>query len=117
MPREYPRYVIFPAAEAVKVIERVAMFADERSHAIRLTFAGEQFVVHSSIGETGEAWGGITVAEHNAAEGEVGLNAEYVLDFLRQTEGNVAFCWKDGKSSTEFQTKDGWRYVVMPMRT
>ena len=76
--------------------------------------------VHSSVSETGESEESIPV-EYGGAAGEIGFNAQYILDFLRAIGNEQAtFLFKDAHSAGELrpagENADSYRYVIMPMR-
>ena len=107
-----------------QVIERVAQFSDERSHAVRVNVGGGELKVHSSQADTGESEDSIPV-DYNGAAVEIGFNATYVLDFLKACpESKVAFLFKDAASAGELRPEGAddtplgydYRYVIMPMR-
>jgi len=110
--------------ELRQVIERVAQFSDERSHAVRVQAAGGELKVHSSQADTGESEDSIGI-DYNGASVEIGFNATYVLDFLKACpESKVAFLFKDAASAGELRPVGAvdtplaysYRYVIMPMR-
>jgi DNA polymerase-3 subunit beta len=121
LPKEHPHSLNVQKDELKSAIERVAQFADERSHAIRLQIVQGELKVHSSISETGESEETIPV-EYGGPEVEIGFNAQYLLDFLRSADGSeVEFRFRDSNSAGELRPYGGtadtvYRYVVMPMR-
>jgi DNA polymerase-3 subunit beta len=121
LPKEHPHILVIQKDEFKSAIERVAQFADERSRAIRLQILNGELKVHSSISETGESEETIPV-DYSGPDVEVGFNAQYLLDFLRNAEGSeIEFHFKDANSAGELRPHGGsaetvYRYVVMPMR-
>jgi DNA polymerase-3 subunit beta len=121
LPKEQRESVSIGRDEIRAAVERVAQFADERSHAIRLQLCPGEMRVFSSISETGESEETI-VAEYDGTSVEIGFNAQYLLDFLRAvTEEQVMFVFKDPQSAAEVRPggepgEYAYRYVVMPMR-
>jgi DNA polymerase-3 subunit beta len=121
LPKEHPYTLVLQRDELKSAIERVAQFADERSRAIRLQILNGELKVHSSISETGESEETIPV-EYNGAEVEIGFNAQYLVDFLKNVDtAEVEFRFKDSNSAGELRPRGGpegasYRYVVMPMR-
>ncbi|MFL6463488.1 MAG: DNA polymerase III subunit beta [Bryobacteraceae bacterium] len=121
LPKEHPHILVIQKDEFRSAIERVAQFADERSRAIRLQILNGELKVHSSISETGESEETIPV-DYSGPDVEVGFNAQYLLDFLRNAEGSeIEFHFKDANSAGELRPHGGsaetvYRYVVMPMR-
>jgi len=121
MPKEHHSQIGLQRKELQAAIERVAQFADERSHSIRVAITPGEVKVFSSISDTGESEETLP----NSYEGEpveIGFNAQYLLDFLRAvSEDEVTLSFKDAHSAAEITPAadtDGsrYRYIVMPMR-
>ena len=118
LPADLPNVVTLKRAELSSAISRVAQFADERSHAIRLTLKAGGLEVFSSSVETGESSESVE-CEYSGDEVEVGYNASYLQEFLTVLSmESVTFHLKDAKSAGELraQGSDDYRYIVMPMR-
>jgi len=121
LPKENTNIAKLRKEEIRSAIERVSQFADERSRAIRVQFGQGEIKVFSSSVETGESEESVPT-EYAGPELEIGLNAQYLLDFLRAiSEDEVSFALKDQKSAGEMrpaseEPKERYRYVVMPMR-
>jgi DNA polymerase-3 subunit beta len=118
MSEEFPSHVMVPVKSTRKVLDRVALYADERSRAVQFNIGDGKLTIFAKSVEQGEAEGTVAV---QPGEGDgpltIGLNADYVNDFLSRTDLQfAAYCWQDKKSGSQFMTGDGWRYVVMPMR-
>jgi DNA polymerase-3 subunit beta len=132
MLKDAANHAMIPTKTTLKVLERVAIYADERSHAVRFTVKDGALTIYASSVETGDAQGVVPIRDGQYGDLEYGLNANYVAEFLRETDAqHVAFCWqaddiapalstgkqiKSNQKSCEFCTADGWRYCVMPMR-
>ncbi len=121
LPKDNTNIAKLKKEEIRAAIERVAQFADERSRAIRVQFGQGEVKVFSSSVETGESEESVP-GEYTGPDLEIGFNAQYLLDFLRAIQqDDVSFALKDQKSAGELrptseETKDHYRYVVMPMR-
>jgi DNA polymerase-3 subunit beta len=121
LPKSHSQEVALQRDELRASIERVSQFADERSRAIKVRFADNEAVVHSSLTESGEAEESLPV-EYTGPTVEIGFNAQYLLDFLRAVaDPAVAFHFKDAQSAGELRPSGegvnyNYRYVVMPMR-
>jgi len=121
LPKEQPHAVVLAKDELKAAIERVAQFADERSHAVRMQMAAGEMKVHSSLSDTGESEDSLGVS-YEGPSLEIGFNAVYVLDFLRACpESNVSFHFKDAASAGELRPSGEsvnytYRYIIMPMR-
>jgi len=121
LPKDNTNIAKLKKEEIRSAIERVAQFADERSRAIRVQFGQGEVKVFSSSVETGESEESVP-GEYAGPDLEIGFNAQYLLDFLRAIQqDDVSFALKDQKSAGELrpggeESKDHYRYVVMPMR-
>lgn len=129
MPKDLTYATDVSVAPLRKVLDRVALFADERSHAVLVT-------VNGSLG--------ITAKQHeHGANGKVpidcvrrfdsengydvlafglavpygsGFNAEYIAEFLKAADvPDVRFLFGKPTNAAEWSAP-GWRYVLMPMR-
>jgi DNA polymerase-3 subunit beta len=120
MPKGNDKSVVFDSSKLNQAIRRVALMADDRSHAIRFHLAPGNLQISSQNAEEGEAKE--TVATDYAGDAtEIGFNAQYLQDFLNVVgEGEVAFEFKDSNSQAQLRpTADigyDYKYVVMPMR-
>lgn len=120
MPKNIDKTVEFDGALLNLAIRRVALMADERSHAIRFHLEPDQLVISSQNAEEGEANETIQ-AEYKGEDADIGFNAQYLQDFLNVIgDGKVAFEFKDGNSQAQLRPAESgdydYKYVVMPMR-
>ena len=105
--------------EILKIL-RVALMADERSHAIRFHLEPNQLVISSQNAEEGEA--NETIQTDYAGDvTDIGFNAQYLQEFLAVVgDAKVAFEFKDGQSQAQLKPAENgdyeYKYVVMPMR-
>src|SRR5437879_3536693 len=120
MPKNNDRSAVFDTLALNQAVKRVALMADDRSHAVRLHLSKEQLLISSQNAEEGEARE--TIGTDFAGEDtEIGFNAQYLQDFLNVVGSEkVAFEFKDGNSQAQLKPitdeKQDYRYVVMPMR-
>ena len=121
LPKDHLQTATLQKDEIKSAIERVAQFADERSHAIRVQFTKGEIRMFASSAETGESEESVS-SQYEGPNLEIGFNAQYLLDFLRAIpQDQVSFELKDQKSAGELRPAgegitDQYRYVVMPMR-
>jgi DNA polymerase-3 subunit beta len=120
MPKGNDKRAEFDTQSLGQAIRRVALMADDRSHAIRFQLTPGSLHISSQTAEEGEARETVTT-EYAGEETEIGFNAAYLQDFLNVlSDGTVAFEFKDGNSQAQLRpgSDDGYdyRYVVMPMR-
>ena len=120
MPKGNDKSATFESAPLGQAIRRVALMADDRSHAIRFHLAADTLQISSQTAEEGEARDTVAT-EYSGEETEIGFNAAYLQDFLNvMSDGSVTFEFKDGNSQAQLRptVDDGYeyKYVVMPMR-
>ncbi|HJS23411.1 MAG TPA: DNA polymerase III subunit beta, partial [Pyrinomonadaceae bacterium] len=120
MPKGNDRTATFDTLGLNQAIRRVALMADDRSHAIRMHLAKEQLLISSQNAEEGEARETLAT-NFDGDETEIGFNAQYLQDFLNVVGSEqVNFEFKDGNSQAQLrpvtEEKYDYRYVVMPMR-
>src|ERR687894_894210 len=120
MPKGNDKKAEFDSSSLAQAVRRVALMADDRSHAVRFHLTPGSLQITSQTAEEGEAREAVTT-EYAGDETEIGFNASYLQDFLNVlSDGNVSFEFKDGNSQAQLRpaSDDGYdyRYVVMPMR-
>ncbi len=120
LPSEKGNVVMLNREEAMAAIRRVAQFADDRSHAIRLELTAEELKLASSGSDVGESEESVPV-EYTGEKVKVGFNSQYLLDFLGVANTDtIELSFKDEESAGQMQLPGvpgyDYRYVVMPMR-
>ena len=120
MPKNNDKEVQFDSGLLNQAIRRVALMADERSHAIRFHLGANELTISSQNAEEGEANETIQT-DYAGDETDIGFNAQYLQDFLNVVgDSAVKFEFKDGNSQAQLRPADGgdydYKYIVMPMR-
>ena len=122
LPRDIGRAVVVHGGDLNTAIQRVAQFADERSRAIRMKLDKNELKISSSSTDAGESEDSLETA-YSADPLTIGFNSEYLLDFLKASNGgDVRLEFKDAQSAGQMRPEDAgddgfkYRYVVMPMR-
>ena len=120
MPKANDKKAEFDSSSLGQAIRRVALMADDRSHAIRFHLESGNLHISSQTAEEGEARETVGT-EYAGDETEIGFNAAYLQDFLNvMNDGTVIFEFKDGNSQALMRPveDDGYeyKYVIMPMR-
>jgi DNA polymerase-3 subunit beta len=120
MPKGNDKSVVFDSMLLSQAIRRVALMADDRSHAIRFHLVANELQISSQTSEEGEARETVAT-EYTGDETEIGFNAQYLQDFLSVIgDGQVAFEFKDGNSQAQLRPAGDvnydYKYIVMPMR-
>jgi len=119
LPKEVTKSISVHGDELGAAISRVAQFADERSHAVRLRLEKGELKL-SATTDSGESEDSLEVA-YNGDPMTIGFNAQYLTDFIKATgAGEVKLELKDAQSAGQFRPAEGeeykYRYIVMPMR-
>jgi DNA polymerase-3 subunit beta len=119
MPKDNDQAVRVEGGLFQSAIRRVALMADERSHAIKFLFNAERLDITSQSSEVGEAKESLQT-DYAGPDVSIGFNAQYLSDFLNVAgDGTVSFEFKDGQSQAQLRPEGDdydYRYVVMPMR-
>lgn len=120
LPRENNNRVVVENLRVASAIRRVALMADDRSHAIKFDVGDGQINITSQSAEMGEAGESLPV-EYSGPSITAGFNAQYLLDFFSVIQdGEVVFEFKDGNSQAQIRPNNDseydLRYIVMPMR-
>ena len=120
--KDNDRVAIVSRAACQGAIRRVALFSSERSRGIKLSFEKNLLTVASASQELGEGTETLDV-QFDAEPVSIGLNAQYLLDFLEEAETeNVHLALKDEntqcvcKPEGSIPAASRYLYVVMPMR-
>jgi len=121
LPRENTKIVEMDKEKMAAGIRRVALLADERSHAIRMQVEKDRVEIFSSSGEYGEAHE-VLDATYDQDSMQIGFNYQYLLDFMSVVGdgGKIRLELKDEQSAGQLRPAEQdayrYRYVVMPMR-
>lgn len=116
------RVALVPRVLCQSAIRRVALFSSERARGVKLSFDKNLLTVASASQELGEGTETLDI-EYDAEPLSIGLNAQYLLDFLDEAETEkVKLELKDENTQCLCQPEGGieganrYVYVVMPMR-
>jgi DNA polymerase-3 subunit beta len=111
-----------PTTACKDAIRRVSLFSSERSRGVKLSFEKGGLTVASNSQELGEGMETLDI-EFDGEPLSIGLNAQYLLDFLEEAESEtVRLELKDENTQCLCQPEGGiegasrYLYVVMPMR-
>ena len=121
LPEVQGNSLILNREETTAAIRRVAQFADDRSHAVRLQVTSGELKLEASGSEAGESEESLPV-DYEGKELKIGFNSQYLLDFMSVAETElVELRITDNESAGQLQLNPepegySYRYVVMPMR-
>jgi DNA polymerase III subunit beta len=104
---------IDPCAQLHSALHFVSQLADPRSMACRMLIkAGELTVFTKSDKGKSSA----SIGFETSGEIEIGVNAQYVSEFLERAGNNLAvFALQDPQAAMSFSLPN-WQYILMPMR-
>lgn len=110
------RYQIDPKA-ATEALQRALLVADNRSNAVRLLFKEASLTISAETSESGASQEEIAIEQVAGApnEIEIGLNGEYLVDFLSRQESTVEI-WLATPQSAVYFTTEIVSAVIMPLR-
>jgi len=118
IPKETKTKTIVNTAEFIKATKRASLFARENSHYIRIDVAKDKINISVDATQVGSNKAEIS-AKITGKEGEIALNANYLLDALARTEEKeVSFEINDKLSPAVIRTpkdKTGL-YIIMPLK-
>jgi DNA polymerase-3 subunit beta len=120
IPKENTRELRVNSLDFSDALKRVAIMADEQSHAVRFGIQEGQLEISSASTDFGEAKESLAV-EYTQEPMEIGFNALYLLDFLSGLESEdvvLSLRDKDTQGLLKPAVSEGYdyNYVVMPMK-
>ena len=115
IPKSHAHGICLGTEPFATVVQRANVFADNRSHCVRIGVHQEQLTVTGSC-ERGSAVGKLAVPGSNGINYVCGFNAQYLMEFLNLAPEAIQFGFIDDQSAATLSTDDGWVYFVMPMR-
>lgn len=120
MPKNNDRSATFDTGALSQAVRRVALMADDRSHAIRFHLSKEQLLITAQNSDEGEARETIET-DYAGDDTDIGFNAQYLQEFLNVVGSEkTTFEFKDGNSQAQLRPvsddASDYKYVVMPMR-
>jgi DNA polymerase III beta subunit len=102
-------------AAFTSAIRRVSIMTTDEYKLLRFKFSGEKLEIKCTSPDVGESKTVIPV-EYSGEELEIGLNPEFLLDFLKNVDSEgVLLELKDHGTAGVFKVGTGCTYVVMPM--
>jgi len=99
-------------------VDRVSAISTEKSRAVKLTMEAGKLVLSASSPESGSATDELET-DYAGERLEIGFNSAYLLEIMRQVEGdNINMSLSDAASPTIIREEgdDSALYVLMPMR-
>ncbi len=115
IPTNLDKKVNMDRSAFTSAIRRVSIMTTEEYKLIKFKFSGETLEIKCSSPDVGESKTTIPV-EYSGEELEIGLNPEFLLDFLKNVDSEcITLKLKDKGTAGVFNVGTGCTYVVMPM--
>lgn len=120
LPKGCDRVALVESSQLGAAIRRVALFSDERTHALRLQMGKDELKIAASGSDAGESEETVPAA-YSSPDMQIGFNWQYLTDFLSASAAEkINMEFKDEQSAGQMrpasEEKLKYRYVVMPMR-
>lgn len=115
IPSNLDKRVILDKHEFASAVRRGSIMTTDEYKLLKFKFTGKTLEIRCVSPDVGESKIVIPV-EYTGDELEIGLNPEYVLDFLKNVDADeVKLEMKDPGTAGVFKTGGGCTYVIMPM--
>lgn len=96
IPKDYSLKIYIPREKLIETIRRILVFTKEPSYKVVLSFSKEKVLIESKTAELGEASEYIDIESNLSDKIVIGINAQYVLDAVKELESPVVECGING---------------------
>lgn len=114
IPKDSPHQVRLNAQSFKDAVTRARIVTDEQNHILKLALEPGRLTVSAQSAEIGEAATALDV-EYAGPDMTIGLNADYLIDYLSIASGEFTLLFKNGESPILIEDIDH-RHVIMPCR-
>jgi DNA polymerase III beta subunit len=115
IPSNLDKHVTLNRNEFTTAIRRGSIMTTDEYKLLKFKFAGKTLEISCTSPDVGEAKTVVPV-EYSGEELEIGLNPDFVLDFLKNVNTeDVKLDMKDPGTAGVFKAGGGCTYVIMPM--
>lgn len=118
IPTNYQKHILLDRAMLLQTLQRAAILSNEKFRGVRWMLTGNSLRISCTNNEQEEAQEEMEI-NYSGEPLDVGFNITYLLDVLNNVQGEKVDCaFGDANSSmlVTLPNKDGFQYVVMPMR-
>ncbi|MBX9811319.1 MAG: DNA polymerase III subunit beta [Burkholderiales bacterium] len=118
IPTNYQKHVLLDRTALLHSLQRTAILSNEKFRGVRWMLTGNSLRISCTNNEQEEAQEEIEIS-YSGEPLDVGFNITYLLDVLNNVQGEKVDCaFGDANSSmlVTLPNKNGFQYVVMPMR-
>ena len=118
IPTNYQKHIMLDREALLHTLQRAAILSNEKFRGVRWMLTGNTLRISCTNNEQEEAQEEIEIS-YTGEPLDVGFNITYLLDVLNNVQGEKVDCaFGDANSSmlVTLPNKNGFQYVVMPMR-
>lgn len=118
IPTNYQKHILLDRAALQHTLQRAAILSNEKFRGVRWMLTANSLRISCTNNEQEEAQEEIEI-DYSGEPLDVGFNITYLLDVLNNVQGEKVDCaFGDANSSmlVTLPNKEGFQYVVMPMR-
>jgi DNA polymerase-3 subunit beta len=119
IPKEYQNVVTVQTDRFLNSLRRAMIFTQEPSNRVILHFSGEKLIIEARTPDLGEAEEEIPVESDLKENISIGINAQFLLEALREMESNTVAVGITGQMSPLTITPDNnksYISVIMPIK-
>lgn len=119
IPSEHKLTILSERDKLLEAIRRVSLLSDEKSRLLKFKLKGENLIITANSPEAGSAYEELKVKKEGEEDIEIGFNSVYLLDVLKNMEGEVRLELRNSWSSGVIRpaTGENYIYVIMPIKT
>lgn len=119
IPRDYQAVVTVQTDRFLNSLRRAMIFTREPTNSVVLHFSKEKLVIEAKTPDLGEAEEEILIESNSKEKISIGVNAQFLLEALREMESNTVAVGITGQMSPMTITPDnnrGYISVIMPIK-
>lgn len=119
IPSEHKLTILSERDKLLEAIRRVSLLSDEKSRLLKFKLKGENLIITANSPEAGSAYEELEVKKEGEEDIEIGFNSSYLLDVLKNMEGQIRLELRNSWSSGVIRpaTGENYIYVIMPIKT
>lgn len=118
IPPEYKIVVLSERDKLLESIRRASLLSNEKSRLLKFKLKGENLIITANSPEIGSSYEELKVKKEGEEDIEIGFNSAYLMDVLKNMEGEVRLEMRNSRSSGVIRpaTEENYIYVIMPIK-
>jgi DNA polymerase-3 subunit beta len=120
IPKEYKVAIMVDKDELFRAIKRVSLLSNEKSRLLKFRLKENVLSISANTPEIGSSYEDLTVKREGEEDIGIGFNSTYLLDGLKNMEGEIRVELTDSVSPGVIKPavkEDGnYIYIIMPIR-